>query len=202
MAVNFGIMPDMSAMMMFDDEEDDGTQLKPPTPPVRLMIQGLANAADCVLFSTGATASGPHSSASVAGAARLLRLMLIEGGNGASQLALRAKVPSCADGGSRGAVLVTQMEEGRLLKIPVNDEGGLSSKMETATFEPEASSAARRGGDGGGGLPFVGLHGLAPSARRGKAWITLQAAPRAEEGHIAAPEPPQKGALLAPLRAA
>ena len=82
----------MSTMMMFDDEEDDGTQLKPPTPPVRLMIQGLANAADCVLFSTGATASGPNSSASVAGAARLLRLMLIEGGNGASQLALRAKV--------------------------------------------------------------------------------------------------------------
>ena len=135
MAVNFGIMPDMSAMMMgFDDDYHDEMP-KPPTPPVRLMIRGLAAAADnvlCPLSLSAATAitttpggasshankgnangdiasnnnprwnsnsalvpmGVPRAASSVAGAARLLRLMLIGGGEGASQLALRATVPT------------------------------------------------------------------------------------------------------------
>lgn len=68
-----------------------------------------------------------------------------------------------------GSVLITQMEEGRLLRVVVNAEGSLSSVMDSATFEPEGSVTASRGG-----LPFVGLHGLAPSSRPGKAWVTLQ----------------------------
>ena len=69
-----------------------------------------------------------------------------------------------------GSLLLSQMEEGRLLKMAVNpDNGELSTYIEGATFAPEGTVTSARSG-----LPFVGLHGLSRSSRPGKAWMTLQ----------------------------
>ena len=80
-------------------------------------------------------------------------------------------IPSAGDGHQGGHVLITQMEEGRLIKIPLDEENGeLPSQLDFATFSPEGTE----GIEGRGDLPFVGLHGLSPSSKKGKAWITLQ----------------------------
>ena len=69
-----------------------------------------------------------------------------------------------------GSLLLSQMEEGRLLKMAVNPQDGeLSTYIEGATFAPEGTVTSERSG-----LPFVGLHGLSRSSRPGKAWMTLQ----------------------------
>lgn len=76
-------------------------------------------------------------------------------------------VAGSSEEGVSGHVLITQMEEGRLLKARVGMDGALLPGMHTATFEPEGSVVEGR-------HPFVGLHGLAPSSKPGKIWATLQ----------------------------
>ena len=76
--------------------------------------------------------------------------------------------PSGAAGGTGvGVVLISQMEEGRLLRCDVGPDGVLKAQFDTATFEPPSAAD-------GSGLPFVGLHGLACASAPGKAWVTLQ----------------------------
>ena len=69
-----------------------------------------------------------------------------------------------------GSVLLSQMEEGRLLKLALDPlTGELSTTIESATFAPEGTLTSGRRG-----LPFVGLHGLSESSMPGKVWVSLQ----------------------------
>lgn len=66
------------------------------------------------------------------------------------------------------AVLVTQMEEGRLVKLTIDEKSGeLSSEVQSTLLD-----VPHRDKDGN---PFVGLHGLALSEKfPGHVWCTLQ----------------------------